>query len=135
MRKSARVGSPLDLPLKVWGRPVKPVALGFCVLMGTLAVYNIRGIGLLGDTAWSHAVGVLAGTSALMMLVGWIGKRQALAKYGLFAAAITYLIRLFYLLLTEGITNQSFWLSLGAAIIASGSFFLEDIDPKRENEL
>lgn len=108
-----------------WGRPVKPVAIGMCVLMATLTVFNILDAGELGALRLGDIVSVLTGTALAALVCGWAIRSQRMAEIGLFTAMVAYLLRMFFLLLTVGPTEQGVYLSLGAVIIAGGSYRLE----------
>ena len=121
----------LNLPgRRVFGRPVKPVAGGFVILMLTLAVFNTIDAGVLGATVLGHVTGALAGVSAVTLLAGWWGSWQRVAEAGLLAAFAAYGLRGLFVLFTQGPWVQAVWLSLGAAVIAWGSFVLETMDER-----
>jgi hypothetical protein len=122
---------PLNLPISVFGRPVKPVSLGFAVFMITFTVYNIRNTGVFGASRWGDVIAVVAGASFVLLMVAWVRNSQRLAEYGLLLSGTVFTIRGMFLLLTFGFDRQDVYFSLGTAIIAFGSYFLERVDPYR----
>ena len=111
-----------------FGRPIKPVALGSCVLMATLTIYNLVDAGVFEDLWLGDIVAILAGTSLIAMLGGWFGKSQGMAEIGLLMGFIVYVARGSFALFHEGITSEAVCLSAGAAIILGGAYLLERWD-------
>lgn len=134
-----------DLPgVRAFGRPVKPVALGFVALMGTLCLTNLLGIGALQTTIWGQIVAVVAGTAAVALMAGWWGRSQRMAEVGLLLSASVYVYRsiaaflsdpIGVLTFTDGIVVQATFLSIGAAVIAAGSYALERAESKYQRWL
>ena len=79
--------------VQIWGRPIKPVALGLSLLMLTLAVVNITDTGVFEDMLLGDVVAVLAVGSFTALMVGWFARYQIAAEIGLFSASVVYLIR------------------------------------------
>jgi len=122
---------PLNLPISIFGRPVKPVSLGFAIFMVTFVVYNVRNVGLFGDSRWGDVIAVVAGAAFLLLMTAWFRNSQRLAEYGLLLSCTVFTIRGTFLLLVFGWDRQDVYFSLGTAIIAGGSYFLERVDPYR----
>ena len=118
--------------VNVLGRPFKPVALGFCVSMPALAIYNYLDVGILGDSGWGDAIGAVAGISFVLLIGGWFWSKQQMTEHGLLLVFVAYLARALWFLFTVGLSSQSLWLSLSVVIIGGGSFFLEAVNPKQE---
>lgn len=116
-----------------FGRPIKPVALGACVLMATLTVFNIIDKGAFGAFFLGDVVAVLTGISLIGLLGGWFGRSQAMAEVGLLAGCVAYVMRGSFLLFYIGPTEQGVYLSTGAAIILGGAYLLELWDHNRWN--
>jgi len=114
--------------VQIWGRPIKPVALGLSLLMLTLAVVNITDTGVFEDMLLGDVVAVLAVGSFTALMVGWFARYQIAAEIGLFSASIVYLIRASFAAFTLGIQSETVYLSLGVAVVAGGSFLLERWD-------
>lgn len=119
---------PLNLDVTILGRPVKPVSFGLAVLMVTLFVTNILDVGVTRESGWGDLLGVVALLSAISLALAWIRSSQRLTEIGLLLATAAYTIRSIFLLLTLGVSASTFWYSLGLAVIAGGSFFLEQSD-------
>lgn len=114
--------------ITVWGRPIKPVALGACILMATLTIYNIVDKGVFGDLILGDVVAVLSGASLIMMLTGWFGRSQRMAEFGLLAGCISYVMRGAFVLFYNGPLAEAVWLSLGSTTILGGAYLLEKWD-------
>lgn len=121
---------PLNLPLVIFGRPVKPVAGWFMVASAYLAWINATANGLLGDTAaaWVFA-GAWACTAAILAW-GWIGRSQRAAEAGLVAVFACFLFRFVAVGLERGWDpgNEGHWLSVAWAGLAASSYLLEHLD-------
>lgn len=112
----------------VWGRPIKPVAAGACILMATLTIYNIIDKGVFGELLLGDVVAVLSGASLGMMMFGWFGRSQTMAEFGLMAGCISYVMRGSFVLFYNGPGAEGVWLSLGAVVILGGAYLLEKWD-------
>ena len=112
----------------VWGRPIKPVALGACVLMLTLVIYNLTDAGVFEDLWLGDVIAVLAGVSLFAMLGGWFGRSQKMAEVGLLLGWVVYVTRGAFAVLYEGFTSEALYLSTGAAVIIGGAYLLESWD-------
>lgn len=121
---------PLNLPLMVFGRPVKPVALGLVVICLTLTWSNIVDIGVFGQSRWGDLLGVVCALSVVLFMAGWWGRSQALAEHALLAVSAAMIFRSLGLLFEQGFMQQSVYLSIGVATIAVGSYVLERLDPR-----
>lgn len=106
------------------GRPVKPIALPAAFLMAVLMVYNIVDAGVLHDLWLGDIVSILAGVSCIMLVLGWIIRSQRLIEFGLLAGCVVYVMRASFVIFVDGFA-QSFYLSLGAAGLFGGAYFLE----------
>lgn len=121
----------MELNIRFFNRPFKPVALGFFILMSTLVLFNISDAGILGASALGDGVAILAAISATALFAGWAFRSQTMARVGLLLAFTTYIIRASFLFFTFGaIGSEGLWLGLGAALIAGGSYLLEELDDK-----
>lgn len=118
----------------VWGRPVKPVALGATWLMATIVGYNLFNQGLFGHLVIGDLVAVLAGSSYVLLMAGWFGRSQWAAEVGLLLACVVYILRGSFAALYVSPRNEGVWLSLGAAIILGGAYLLEHWDEHKENQ-
>lgn len=120
---------PLNLSIKIFGRPVKPVALGYAIFMLTFTVYNLLDMGVFGHSIWSDLIAVIAGSAFTLLTLAWLINSQMLAEYGLMLSCTVFIIRGTFLGLTLGFGRQDVYFSLANAIIAGGSYFLERHDP------
>lgn len=121
---------PMNLPVTIWGRPVKPVALGLAIMMLIFAIFNVLNLDVFYVSIWGDVVGLTAFASFAIFTVAWIINSQRLAEYGLALAAGVFIARCIALLLINGWEAQGVYFSAGAAIIAAGSYFLERTDPR-----
>jgi hypothetical protein len=120
-----------DLPgIRVWGRPVKPVAFGLMLLLATLAWSNAANVGLFANNVWGDVVGVLAAVGAVLFAVGWWGRWQTVAEAAFGVATAVLAARAAALFWLDGPTEQSVYLSVSVAVIAGGSLLLERLDPR-----
>lgn len=117
----------LDLHLTVWGRALKPVHAGFMWLMTVLVVYNVTDAGALGSSWLGDAIAIVAASAAGCLAAGWAARSQAMAAAGLFLSGVVYTARAVFVGLMDGFWAQGLWLSLGAVIIAWGSWRLETV--------
>lgn len=121
---------PLNLPIKVFGRPVKPVAFGLGIYMVVYVVYNIIDKGVFGASEWGDVLAVIAGAALALLTVAWFANSQRLAEIGLLLCSTVFMIRAVFLFLTLGIWAEGLYYSLASAVIAGGSYFLERTDPQ-----
>lgn len=121
---------PLNLPISVFGRPVKPVSIGLALIMITFMVANALDLGAFGPSAWGDILGVVAGGAFLLLMLAFIRNSQRLAELGLLFSATVFIVRGTFLLLTFGWSEEDLYFSFALAIIAAGSYFLERTDPK-----
>ena len=115
----------------VMGRPIKPVALGLTILMLSLLVINLTGVGELTGTLLARVIAVMAGTAAVTLVAGWVWRSQRMAQAGLLLAAIVYITRSAFIALDSGIGSIGVWLGGGAGVIAAGAYLLETWDSDR----
>jgi hypothetical protein len=117
-----------DLPrLAVWGRPLKPVALGLSLAMVVIAATNLSGYdrGVTPPLTWFLAA---AGTTAAVCLVaGWVCRSQRFAEVGLLLVVLTYTTRAAFVYLSTGF-DQAVAFSVTSSIIAGGAYLLEAAD-------
>ena len=121
---------PLNLPISIFGCPIKPVSLGFAVFMLTFTVFNLLDMGVFKATLWGDVVAVISGAAFVLLMVAWLINSQRLAEYGLLLSCTVFIIRGTFLMLVFDWTRQDVYFSLATAIIAGGSYFLERNDPK-----
>ena len=108
----------------VFGRPFKPVAMGFALAMVILVFINVTDTGRLGANWLGDVVAILAGIALVFLIGGWWGRWQRWVEVGLLFTFGTYAIRGFFILFAEGI-SQSIWFSFVFAFIAGGAYMLE----------
>jgi hypothetical protein len=124
---------PLNLPITVFNRPVKPVAFGFSVLMIVLTVVGVTGTGVFGTSILGDVETAVSAVAAAALIGGWIGRSQRIAEIGLLLVFIVYTMRGVFIGLYYGPSKYDMYLSLGAAIIAGGSYLLEHADALGRN--
>ena len=120
-----------DLGLHIFGRPIKPVAIGLTFIMCALIFYNVENTGRLGASWLGDIVAILAGISAVSMLAGWVFNNQHMAELGLLITAGVMVARSSFIYLTIGAQEQSMWMGIGMAIVGGGAYLLERTDEKR----
>lgn len=118
-----------DLPgLQAFGRPIKPVAFGFTITMTTLFLANVFDVSQFGRLVIGDVIGVGGLIGAVLLSVGWFGRRQRFAEAGLLVSTLIYVMTASFLFLLKGFDSVSGWLALGTAVIAGGAFVLEAWD-------
>lgn len=122
--------SRLDLPLKVYGRPLKPLALSVMLSMVVIAVINVLDVGLAADHLWGDFIGLLAAVSAAAMAGGWFARSQSMAEVGMLIAAGVWMVRGVFALLYNGSVPIGYgWaFSFCWALAAGGAYMLERVD-------
>lgn len=123
---------PLNLSIKVFGRPAKPVAFGLGVYMFAFVIYNIFDNGVFGASRWGDIFSIIAGSALALLCVSWILNSQRLAEVGLLLSCTVFLIRAVFIALTVGLGAEGLYYSIASAIIAGGSYFLERTDPQTD---
>ena len=120
-----------DLPgLRIFGRPLKPVAFGLTLAMVIIAQSNFRNADRGTEYPLSVFLGIAAVAAAVTLVVGWVGSRQRIAEVGLLLVVGVYVTRAVFIQMTSP-WDQAVFFSLSTAIIAAGSFMLEAAEPER----
>lgn len=123
---------PLNLPWRIFGRPVKPVAFALGITMLILGAFSIADLGILGASEWSDFLGGAAFAVACVFAGAWWTRSQAAAEWALLGAFFAWGIRLWAILLVQGwhsFSTEGLYLSLAWLILAGGSYLLERADP------
>lgn len=121
---------PLNLPISIFGRPIKPVSIGFAIFMLTFSVINVLDVGVFENSVLGDVVAVLAGGAFAMLVLAGVVNSQRIAEYGLLLSCTVLVIRGTFIALTLGVTHREVFFSIATAIIAGGSYFLERTDPR-----
>lgn len=124
---------PLNLPVKIFNRPLKPVSLFVTTAMVVLLISGIIDMSiLLGASRWGDALAVFAGVAAAAGIGGWWVRSQKLAEIALLMAFSAFAFRFFAIVLEShgnyGPIFQSAGLNLCWLGVAGGSWFLERVD-------
>ncbi len=120
---------PMNLNLTIFGRPIKPVAFGLGLCMATFMYFNLVGMGVMSAAGWDDVVAIVSGAALSFLVIAWVANSQQIAEYGLLLSCTVFIIRATYLVLAHGFERADLYVSLGLAIIAGGSYFLERADP------
>ena len=113
-------------------RTVKPVAAGLLVSVLTLGRLNLDEDGLLTDTFWAHALVAVALLTGAALILGWVRDSSVWLRVGMALTMFLFLTRIFFILLVVGWhAEDEVFFSLGIALIAGGSFVLEQCPPRR----
>ena len=128
---------PLRFPkAALFGRPIKPVALGLTVAMLIIWPSAITDEGVLDGSFWGDFIGWWAFGIAAVLITAWWTRWQRLYEFGLqmvFTLMIFRFVASF--LVNDGEWTQSGALSIAWAIIAGGSYILEkNSPPGRQDE-
>jgi hypothetical protein len=116
--------------LRVFGRPLKPVALGLTLTMIIVAQSNFRGADRGTEYPLSVVLGVLAVIAAVTLAAGWICGRQRIAEAGLLLVVGVYATRATFIQMVSPF-DQAVWFSLATVIIAGGAYILEASDGRQ----
>lgn len=118
-----------ELPWLLWGRRVRPVALGLTVAVGSVAFFLLTSRGgpgvSLDGTVQGFFVGGVAASSALLLTVGWFADSGRVMQVGLMGTAGVFAARATFVLLDDQGAIQSVALSAALLVIAAGSWILE----------
>ena len=118
---------------KMFGRPVKPLAGFMALLMFTYMIFNISNQGVLKDLWLGDVVSIISGIAACCLLIGWFGRVQKMAEYGLLIASFVYITRASFIFFVVGPSSLDFWEALWTGGLVASAFYLEANDPKNEN--
>ena len=118
----------LDMTIKVFGRPVKPVALGLLIICLTIVWTEAAMLGAFIGSWWRIPLAVLASCAVGTFAWGCVARSQQVAEFALLTAAATMIFRSTGLFLVFGPGEQRAWLSFGVGVIAVGSYILERAD-------
>jgi hypothetical protein len=124
--------APLNLPkVTVFGRPVKPVALGLGISMCVIAWAAFTDVGVLDGSRWADLLGLGAFTVAGTLFVAWYKRSQSLAEAGLLMSFFVWVTRFMLVILVGNnpISQEGLWLSLAWVVISGGAYLLERADP------
>lgn len=120
---------------RVFGRPIKPLALGLLITMLSFAGIAYNRDGVLGNTIWAQTVAVVAAATAGVLLSGWLARSQKLAEVGLLMSFFVWFSALLVFALTVHPSWEHYAWSTAFAVMAAGSYFLEINDPTRPLDL
>ena len=117
-----------DLPNRLWGRPVKPLALGLiiCLTAIVLNAFITTGISA-GD--YNHPLAVVAFVTLVLMVWSWVRKSQHLFEWSLLLSAGVFSARAVAVAIESGQHTLSM-LPFGVAVFAGGSYVLERADER-----
>ena len=123
---------PMNLHLKVFGRPVKPVAFGLALSMLVIAWAAYTNVGVLDGSDLADLLGGGALIVAVIFTIAWWHRSQRMAELALLLSFIVWGWRFWLIVLVADnrITQEGLWLSLGWAVIAGGSYLLEKTDSR-----
>lgn len=118
--------TPAEIPrVRLWGRPVKPMALG--ILMALFAVgSNCRGR-FAETTGYDQLLAIVATVALFTMVVSWILRKQALFEIALLLTAGLFTARAVGVALEVGHPFAGL-LPFSVAVLAGGSYVLEKAD-------
>ena len=127
---------PLNLPIRVMGRPLKPVSLSFTAAMLLIVYLNLSSTGIVGETSGRHFIALSAAAAAGLSIWGWVRHNQRAAEWGLLMVAFVWASRFWAGGLSVGfeLGNEEVWLSLCWSLLASGAFWLERINPAEREQ-
>jgi hypothetical protein len=109
---------------KVWNRRLQPLALGLTLTMIIIAQANVRGIDRGTEPPISYVVAIIAITSALLMIVGWISRRQRMIEWALLGVVFTYTARAVFIMFYSP-WDQAVFFSIATVLMAGGAYYLE----------
>ena len=118
---------PLELPVTVFGRRVRPVALGLSIWAAAVMWATHQ----LNHWIWCEwlVIGVCI-LAIVLFVAGWIFRSSKLEERGLLAIFAAALSNALHVMLTTG-WQPRVLVSIAAAVIAAGSYWLERLLPER----
>ena len=119
---------PLQLPIRLFGRTVRPVALGFAFLMLAMFIQNVFGVGPMGESPWAHFAGGAALVGFCLLSYGWWSNQQSGIEYGLWVSSGVLFARAAVTLMLDGPKEFTAYMAFGVGVIAAGSYILERLD-------
>ena len=120
---------PLNLSLEVFGRPIKPLAMGLAVAMITLTLAGLLDRGALDGSLWGDFVALVAFSAFMAFMGGWWARSQRMAEVALLLACGVFTTRAAALLMLHfEVLDIAAWLSVASAITAGGAYVLERVD-------
>lgn len=124
-----------ELDILFLGRPVRPFHLAVTIATGVVGYTNTFDptSAMIGPQGVGFYLGVVALLCSTLLCVGWWGRNDWCAEWGLLLAAGVWMTRMAYIALTEGSSIYgtevaAILLSLAWAVGAGGAYMLERID-------
>jgi hypothetical protein len=119
------------LRIRVFGRPIQPVAFGVSLYTAILAfaILTDSALGQLLDGPIGEAVGVVCAAATAALWFGWWARRRDWLQRGLAWATAGIVATTITVVIDVGWSSVSAWLSTPVAVIAFGSWLLERADP------
>jgi len=114
------------------GRPIRPFHLALALSCGFLSALEYVNSTPLSTTGFGDVLGVVAVLAAVLLTVGWWGRSDRAAEWGLLLAAGVWAQRAAAVLLTDTVTFGTVELTAGLsaswAVGAAGAYWLERAD-------
>lgn len=117
-----------DLPNRILGRPVKPLALGLIICLIAVALNAFVPSGLSAGE-YDQPLSLIAFLTLVLMVVSWLRRSQHLFEWSLLLSTGIFTARSVAVALESGQPTFSL-LPFGVAALAGGSYVLERADEK-----
>jgi hypothetical protein len=118
--------TPAEIPrVRLWGRPVKPMAIG--ILMALSAVSINGWVGIAKPAGYDRVLAVVAGITLALMLCSWCSRSQKIFEWSLLFTAGIFTARAAGVALEVGHPAAGL-LPMSVAVLAGGSYILEKAD-------
>ncbi len=117
-----------DLPNRIWGRPIKPLAIGLiiCLIAVTLNAFVPSG---LSAGEYDYPLSMIAFLTLVLMAVSWVKKSQRLFEWSLLLSTGIFTVRAATVAIESGRPTFAL-LPLGVAVLAARSYVLERADER-----
>ena len=122
-----------NLRVRIFGRPVKPVAIALMLSMIVIGWAAYEDLGILDGSKWADVLAIFALSVCLLFTYAFVANSQRVAEWGLVGAFFVWGIRfwLIMILSDDPLRAEGLWLSGAWMVVAGGSFLLERTDDQR----
>ena len=122
-----------DLRVRLWDRPIKPLAVGIIIALISLVINGFvvlaGGRALIVPTGDDAAIGLFALVALIIMIMSWVKKSQQWYEWALLFTCGAFFARSALILTTDTYLLHAM-LPFSIAAMAGGAFILERADDR-----